>query len=205
MKLPRKLVKPKRLKPLLAVVLLCAWPARLYAHDGPPYAVLVDKAAGPCVISVWADPDVGTGTFFIILEPTQNGTIPDDITITVAVQPVSGRLPEARYRAVREALRGQVQYKAEVQFDAQEHWRVRVMLDSSRGSGEVATEVEATPPGPGRWGILLYLFPFVAVSVLWIRAFLYRRKRRKASDPKSLAGHNLQKLARLFHSDEPTR
>jgi hypothetical protein len=166
---------------LLAAVLLCAWPLRVPAHDGPPYAVLIDKPVGPCVISLWADPDVGIGTFFIILEPPPNGLIPDDVKVTVLVQPASGRLPEARYTAAREALRNQVQYRAEVQFDAPEIWLVRVMLESARGGGEISTEVEATPPGLGRWGILLYLFPFVVIGALWVRAILYRRKRRQVS------------------------
>jgi hypothetical protein len=169
--------------------LLCACPfVRVHAHEGPPYAILVDKPVGPSVISVWSDPDVGIGTFFIIVEPPPNGTIPDDVKITLAVQPVSGRLPEARYPTTREALRNQVQYKSEVQFDAQEMWRVRVMLESAQGSGEISTEVEVTPPGPGGWGSLLYLFPFVAVGILWARAILYRRTRRKVS-----AGINQQK------------
>jgi len=184
MKTPRlhyyvKATRPRLL--LLVAGLLCAWPLRVHAHDGPPYAVLVDKPVGPCMVSVWADPDVGTGTFFIILEPPPDGTLPDDLKITLAVQPASGRLPEARYAAAREALRNRVQYKAEVQFDAQEVWRVRVMLESARGGGELATEVEVTPPGLGRWDLLLYLFPFVAVGALWVRALLYRRKRRKVS------------------------
>ncbi|HEV7902669.1 MAG TPA: hypothetical protein VGO96_02420 [Pyrinomonadaceae bacterium] len=166
---------------LLLAGLLCASPLRVHAHDGPPYAILVDKPAGPSVISVWGDPDVGTGTFFIIVEPPPNGTLPDDVKITLAVQPASGRLPEARYPATREALRNQVQYKSEVQFDAQEMWHVRVMLESAQGSGEISTEVEVTLPGLGGWGILLYLFPFVAVGILWARAILYRRTRRKVS------------------------
>ena len=174
---------------LLLAVLLCASPfLRVHAHDGPPYAILVDKPAGPSMISVWGDPDVGIGTFFIILEPPPNGTLPDDVKITLAVQPASGRLPEARYTATREALRNQVQYKAEVPFDAQEMWRVRVVLESAQGSGEISTKVEVTPPGLGGWGILLYLFPFVAVGILWARAILYRRTRRKVS-----AGINQQK------------
>lgn len=182
MKTPRSLhyFKTTRLGLLLtAALLLCAWPSHAHAHDGPPYAVLVDERVGPCVISLWADPDVGTGTFFIILEPPQNGLIPDDVKITVLVQPASGRLSEARYTAAREALRNQVQYRAEVQFDAPEIWVVRVMLESTRGGGEISTKVEATPQEPGRWSIFLYLFPFVAIGALWVRAILYRRKRRK--------------------------
>ncbi len=166
---------------LLAACLLCAWPVRLRAHDGPPYAVIVDKPVGPCVLSVWADPDVGVGTFFVILEPPPGGNLPDDIKVTVAVRPASGRLPEASYTAAREALRNRVQYKAEAQFDAQEIWSVRVVLESASGGGEISTEVEVTPPGLGRWDVLLYLFPFVAVGALWVRALLYRRKRRRAS------------------------
>lgn len=184
MKTPRALYYFKATRhalPLLLAVLLCASPLRVHAHDGPPYAIVVDKLVGPCMISVWGDPDVGIGTFFIILEPPTNGTIPDDLKITLAVQPASGRLPEARYTATREALRNQVQYKSEVPFDAQEMWRVRVMLESAQGSGEISTEVEVTPPGYGGWGILLYLFPFVAVGVLWARSILDRRKRRKVS------------------------
>jgi hypothetical protein len=194
MKMPPRALhyfKPtRRWLPLLLAALLCASPCwRVRAHDGPPYAILVDKPLGHCcMISVWGDPDVGIGTFFIIVEPPPNGTIPDDVKITLAVQPASGRLPEARYAATHEALRNQVQYKAEVPFDAQEMWRVRVMLESAQGSGEISTEVEVTPPGYGGWGILLYLFPFVAVGILWARAILYRRTRRKVS-----AGLNQEK------------
>ena len=54
-----------RLRTLLpAAVLLLACGARVRAHEGPPYPILVDKTLGPCVVSVWSDPDVGTGTFF---------------------------------------------------------------------------------------------------------------------------------------------
>ncbi len=165
---------------LMALWLLpvCSFPAG--AHEGPPYPIMVDKMVGPCVMSVWADPDVGIGTFFIILEPSQGGAIPDNIKVEIAVQPVSGRLPEARYQAARERLRERVQFKAEAPFDAQELWRVRVLLQTSQGSGEAATDVEVTPPGFGRWDLLIYLFPFLLIGLLWLRAFFRRRKRGQA-------------------------
>ena len=43
----------------LAAWLLSAGPMRALAHEGPPYPIIVNKSAGPCVLSVWADPDVG--------------------------------------------------------------------------------------------------------------------------------------------------
>jgi hypothetical protein len=151
------------------------------AHEGPPYPILVDKMIGPCLVSVWADPDVGIGTFFIILEPPRGGTLPEEITVEIGVRPVSGRLAEARYRAERENLDGRVQFKAEIPFDAQERWLTRIILKSAHGSGDAAVEVEVTPPGYGRWDLLLYLFPFVAVGFLWLKAFLRRRSRKKDS------------------------
>jgi hypothetical protein len=165
---------------LLAVALLLSWVRGVGAHTGPPYTIVVDKNIGPFVVSVWADPDVGTGIFFIILDPVPGRTLPNDIKVEVVVQPVSGRLPEARYAAWRDRVRGHVQYKVEVPFDAQELWRVRVLVQSSGGNGEVTTDVEVTPPGLGRWDLLLYLFPFLAVGVIWLRAVLKGRGRRKA-------------------------
>jgi hypothetical protein len=154
---------------------------RASAHEGPPYPILVDKMIGPCLVSVWADPDVGTGSFFIILQPPRGGTLPEDVTVEIGVQPVSGRLAEARYKAERENLRNRTQFKAEIPFDAQERWLTRVILKSSRGGGEASVEVEVTPPGYGRWDLLLYLFPFLAVGFLWLKAFLRRRSRNKGS------------------------
>jgi hypothetical protein len=142
------------------------------AHEGPPYPILVDKMIGPCVVSVWADPDVGIGTYFIILDPPQGGTLPEDVTVEIGVHPVSGRLAEARYKAEREALRNRTQFKAEIPFDAEERWLTRILLKSSQGGGEATVEVDVTPPGYGRWDLLLYLFPFLAVGFLWLKAFL---------------------------------
>jgi hypothetical protein len=154
---------------------------RASAHEGPPYPILVDKMIGPCFVSVWADPDVGVGTFFIILDPPSGGTLPEDVAVEIGVQPVSGRLAETRYKAERESLRDRTQFKAEIPFDAQERWLTRVLLKSSRGHGEATVEVEVTPPGYGRWDLLLYLFPFLAVGFLWLKAFLRGRGRNKAS------------------------
>lgn len=158
----------------LAVALLLL-PNTASAHAGPPFPLLVDRKIDSYVISVWTDPDVGTGTFFVIVNPPVGGLIPDDLSVQVGVQPVSGRLAEVVYPGEREDLRGQIQYKALVQFDAQELWRVRVRLQSARGSGEAIATVESTPPGYGRWDMLVYLLPFLAVGVLWFLAVVRRR------------------------------
>jgi hypothetical protein len=149
------------------------------AHNGPPFPIITDQRVGPCIISLWTHPDVGTGYFFIMVDPLPGGSIPKDLKVQVGVQPVSGRLAEVVYPAQLQDLRGQVEYKTEVQFDQQEFWKVRLILSSSSGSGEALSKVEATPPGFGRWDLLLYLLPFLGVGFLWVMAIAKRRRLRK--------------------------
>jgi hypothetical protein len=148
------------------------------AHEGPPYPLFVDKKVDPYVISVWTDPDVGTGLFFVILSGPD---APSDLRVQIGVQPVSGRLAEAFYNAEREQVQGQVQYRAEVQFDAEELWQVRVRLESARGNAETTAGVEVTPPGYGRWDLLVYLMPFLAIGLLWAIAMIRKTRRRRTS------------------------
>ena len=162
-----------RLTLLLGIVLLL--PTIASAHEGPPFPLAVDQKADPYVISIWTDPDVGTALFFVILNSPEP---PADLHVQIGVQPVSGRVPEAFYPAERENVQGRIQYRAQVQFDAQELWRVRVRLESAQGNAETVATVEATPPGYGRWDLLVYLLPFLAIGALWAIAMLRRIKRR---------------------------
>jgi hypothetical protein len=151
------------------------------AHEGPPYPLFEDRQLEPYVVSVWTDPDVGEALFFVILNaPAQ---LPSDLRVQLGVQPVSGRLPEAFYPAERETLQGQVQYRAQVHFDAEELWQVRVRLASAQGNAETIATVEATPPGYGRWDLLVYLMPFLAIGVLWAIAMVRRLKRQTGNKP----------------------
>jgi hypothetical protein len=149
------------------------------AHNGPPFPIITDQRVGPCIISLWTHPDVGTGLFFVMIDPLPGGTIPKDLKVQIGVKPLSGRLAEVVYPARLEDLRGQVEYKTEVQFDQQEFWRVRLILSSSAGGGEALSKVEATPPGFGQWDLLLYLLPFLGVGFLWVTAITKRRRLRK--------------------------
>lgn len=156
------------------IVFLLARNAR--AHEGPPYPLFLDRQVDPYVVSVWTDPDVGTGLFFVIL--SRPAELPSDLRVQVGVQPASGRLPETFYTAQREDVQGQVQYRAEVQLDAEELWQVRVRLESGQGNVETVATVEATPPGYGRWDLLVYLMPFLAIGFLWAIAMIRKLKRR---------------------------
>lgn len=149
------------------------------AHEGPPFPIVVDKKIDPYIVSIWTDPDVGTALFFVIVNTSQSSSLPADLRVQIGVQPATGRLSEVFYPTVREELQGQTQYLAEVHLDAEELWRVRVRLESAAGNAETLATVEATPPGYGRWDLLLYLLPFLAIGLLWSIALVRRIKRRK--------------------------
>jgi hypothetical protein len=161
------------------LMLVVTLPAQ--AHLGPPYPIMQDRKAGPLTISVWANPDTGMGSFFVVIEPPNGGTVPTDLKVQVAVQPVSGRLPEKTYDAWREKLRDRVEFKTDVPFDKEEEWRVRILLTSSQGGGEADTNVQVTPPGLGRWDLLLFALPFLGVGVLWFKAMSTKMGKRKRS------------------------
>jgi len=162
---------------------LAALPARFaVAHEGPPFPLIVDQPAGPYVVSVWTDPDIGTGTFFVVLEPAEEGAaMPAPSAVEVGVRPVSGRLAEAVYAAEAQDVRYGARYYAEVTFDQGELWHVRVRIDGPGGGGTLEAEVEATPDGTiGPIGLVLYLLPFLAVGFLWLKAYLRRREQERA-------------------------
>ena len=153
----------------------CAW-----AHIGPPYPIMQNRKIGPYTVDVWSNPDVGTGSFFVVIDPPPGGSVPPDMKVQVIVQPATRRLPEKAYDAWRNKLRDRVEFKAVVPFDKEETWRVRVILSSSQASGETDTNVEVTPALLGRWDLLVFLLPFLGVGLLWFKAVSIRRQNRRA-------------------------
>jgi hypothetical protein len=150
-----------------------------WAHIGPPYPIMQNRKVGPFTVDVWSNPDVGVGSFFVIINRPPGSSVPSDMKVQVAVKPVSGRLPETTYDAWREKLRDRVEFKAVVPFDKEEMWHVRILLTSSQVSGETDTDVPVTPTLLGRWNLLLFALPFLGVGVLWFKAMATKRENRR--------------------------
>lgn len=164
----------------LGLGLLAGSPAR--AHQGPPFPILVDQTVGPYVVSVWTDPDIGTGTFYVILDAPKGKRLIEPKRVRIGVRPVSGRLPEVLYDAEAQRVRQGARYYTTAQFDRGEMWHVRCVVDGPQGGGELKADVEATPDGTlGPLGSLIYLVPFLGVGGLWLKAVLYRRKTGEAA------------------------
>jgi hypothetical protein len=169
-------------KSLLLCALLILLPAPpASAHEGPPFPILVDRRIGPYMTSLWTDPDIGTATVFVVLEPPEGSeSLPARTTVKIGVRPISGRLPEVFYTPEPQRVSYGARYLTSVQLDRGEMWRFRVVLDGSEGGGDATAEVMATPNGTlGPIELVLYSMPFLAVGFLWIKAVL----RRRASPP----------------------
>lgn len=138
------------------------------AHDGPPYPILVDEPVAGWSVSVWADPDVGTGTYYVYLEGA--GELPE---LEVRSVPVDGHGPPAVVRG-RTADEGRpYQLIALVPHDARGTWTTSFRLgDAER---VLTVDVEVTPPGLGPFDIVLYLSPFLLVAFLWARGLARQR------------------------------
>ena len=85
------------------------------------------------MVTVWANPDVGGGSFFIMLSLNDRQPLPQDLQVKVGIQPVSGRPPEEVFNAWREKLKGQVEYKVVLAFDREERWHIHLMLSNVTG------------------------------------------------------------------------
>ena len=180
--------------PSLVLAILCGvLAAPAYAHNGPPFPIVEKKRVGPFVIDLWTHPDLGYGTFFVIVDHAPGMKIPPDLKAQVAVQPETGRLPEKTYRMWRDPVRDQVQFdNNQIEFDQQEFWRVRLVLESSHERWELVSRVEPTPTGLGKWDLVLYALPFAFVAFMWHRGMSRRKKlMRKYVARNSAGGANL--------------
>jgi len=167
------------------IVLLTARDAA--AHLGPPFPVLVDQKIPGYAVTVWSNPDVTQGVLFVTLEPDQKQPQPQISSVDFWIEPVDGHTARKNYHAAAESTRHILRFAATPDFDAVGPWKVGTEIRLANGADfPLVTQVEATPPGVGPWGLLLFLFPFILFGGLWVLILIRRSKRKTAmkSQPK---------------------
>ena len=164
--------------PRVALVLCLAAPPAM-AHDGPPYPILVDEPVAGHVLSVWADPDVGEGTFYLYL-PAEEESPDPALSVRLHARPLDGAFAERSSAATPAEGRVPYQRIATLEFPDRGRWNVRFVLETPEGLGEVATDVDVTPPG-GRFGFVWLLSPFLLFGFVWLKAFFDRRSRQAST------------------------
>lgn len=175
----------RRLLSVLWAVATLSGPAG--AHDGPPYPVLVDESIAGWTVSVWADPDVGEGTFYYYVDAPL-GRSPSDLCIEVIAQrsdPSSSQAPSvARGESQRAPARTPYQQVGRVIFTERGSWNTRFVLRDGDANdppiGELACELDVTPPGLGPIELTWYAIPFIICVGLWLRMFLAQRRYDRA-------------------------
>ena len=154
----------------------------LAAHSGPPYPLVANHTSGPYSISVWTDPDTtddGTpgGQFWVTLESSVSlKALPAGTIASVSIRPLDRSGNARAGQAAPVAGDPSRQFVALV-LDHEGRFAVQVTVDGPGGRGQVEGEVSATydlRPPPGL--IVLYLLPFVAVGVLWVKVLQRRRR-----------------------------
>ena len=160
---------PSLLLALICFLAIIAGPQPAHAHAGPPILLTQDESAGPYLISLWSDPDIGRGVF-IIEAKVPDQEFPPGTTATLWIKPDDGHLEEAGYAAGQDGRRDEGRFVAIVPLDATGVWSGRVVLDGMAGRGEVNYSVDVVEPSAARrWLVYpLMMLPFMMIGVLWL-------------------------------------
>lgn len=158
---------------IAAALLTCTLSGVARGHDGPPYPVVVDRPFAGQSLSIWADPDVGIGTFYIYVEPAESAA-ETMLPLKLHAVPHNPRWTESRAEVKRASKNDAYQLIGEIAFEARGTWTVEFTHPSS--GEEFALEIEVTPPGSfGPVDILWFAFPFLAIGFLWVKGMLRQR------------------------------
>ncbi|MEZ6015987.1 MAG: hypothetical protein R3F49_12785 [Planctomycetota bacterium] len=140
------------------------------AHDGPPYPILVDEPVAGIEVSVWADPDVGEGTFYYYIDKA-----PGDVAIAVEATALDPSAVVTRGESQLAPAHAPYQLIGTVAFTHRGPWRARFLVTAPSGTGELVYDIDVTPPGLGPIELVWYAIPFLAAAALWLRIFLARK------------------------------
>jgi hypothetical protein len=172
--------------PIALALTLTALAARASGHNGPPFPIVSDRAAGPYLISIWTDPDTtddgsAGGQFWVRIHLASGGEVPSGTRATVSIAAVDR--PESLQSGSASPVRGDVtnQFAALV-MDHEGPFGVLVRIDGPLGRAVVDASVDATYDlRPPRLLLLIYLVPFVLVGLLWGRLLVRRRAMRSGA------------------------
>jgi hypothetical protein len=170
----------------LVAAFLCLQQLAAEAHQGPPYPIVSEREVGAYTISIWSDPDTtddhsAGAKFWILVRAAAGAVAPPDTGVGLAVRPHGSERPAIAVTAAREAAKSE-QFFVAVEIDQEGPWDVEATVAGALGPATITTLVEATydlrPPAATT---LLYLLPFAAVGLIWLRAMVFRRRRGAGS------------------------
>ena len=154
----------------------------LAAHNGPPYPLLTDRAAGNYIISLWADPDASDdgsadARFWVMVHPAAKGTpLSSDTSVQVTIWPANH--PEmTRTQAAEPDPREPARRAAAFVIDHEGRYAVKATIAGPLGPAEIETVVESTYDARPRPALIaVFVLPFVLIGFVWLKLIVRRRK-----------------------------
>jgi hypothetical protein len=172
----------------LVVAVTLALCAPLAAHNGPPFPVVTDRAAGSYVVSLWADPDASDGgdadaRFWVIVNPAVKGTaLPADTVVQISIWPVEHR-DVVRTETARPDEHEPSRRTAAFVIDREGKYGVKATVEGALGPAEIETVVDAEYDARPRPALIaVYALPFVLIGFVWLK-LLMRRRANKLGTP----------------------
>lgn len=164
-------------KRLITFIFSLLFTSGVLAHEGPAYPILVDRLVGSLKVSVWADPDTGSGTFDIYVEGNPALSHTGALSVTVSAKAADHQGPQLTGEAeLIKSEPGRLSYRTVLAFDRDVMWNVEFLFkQNNRTEQSISLPVEVTPPGPNRWEFALFFLPFLIVGFIWVRVLLARR------------------------------
>lgn len=166
-------LRPMRRIFLIQMVFIL-WPAiwpylQVASHEGPPFPILVNRKSGSFLVSVWTDPDLGEGKFFLDFKSApenQDTILPQKVKISA--HHLSQDKERIFFESANPGLNNSPFFQGTIPFDRTGNWEVFINWESDGKRGEgVSFQVEVTPPGgPSPLDFGLILIPFIGLAVL---------------------------------------
>ncbi|HEU4328220.1 MAG TPA: hypothetical protein VFS21_34100 [Roseiflexaceae bacterium] len=170
-------MSPRRFVVALAALLLAAGPATALAHTGPPFVVVSERQVGPYTTTVWADPDVGAGTF-IVEAASSDAPLPEGSSVTVSARPSGAAASEVSGAAERQQTNGGRVFIATLPLASEGAWEAQVVLDGPAGRGEATFQLQVTPAIEGWVTTLICTLPFIGLGIAWLVGLWLQRRRQ---------------------------
>jgi hypothetical protein len=166
-----------------AVLVTCA---PLFAHNGPPFPVITDRAVGNYVISLWADPDATDdgdkdGRFWVVVNPAAKGaTLPVDTIVQIAIWPAERR-DAIRTETAEADVREPARRLAAFAIDHEGKYGVKATITGSLGPADIESVVDAEYDArPRRLLIAVFALPFVLIGFVYLKLLVRRRAHKLA-------------------------
>jgi hypothetical protein len=156
----------------------------LAAHNGPPFPVVTDRAAGSYIVSLWADPDTSDdgdadGRFWVVVNPATKGTVlPTDTVVQISIWPVERR-ESVRTETANPDEPEPSRRTAAFVIDREGKYGVKATIAGSLGPAEIETSIDAQYDARPRPALIaIFALPFVLIGFVWLRLLLRRRSHK---------------------------